>query len=1106
MHKSVFALCLLGLMMMLACGDSATEKTAQANSNKTASIDNLFSLKSVAECGIDFNNEIIENEVYNHILIDVIVHGGGVAVVDVNNDGLQDLFFAGNMVSDRLYLNKGNLKFEDISQSAGIENKTWSTAVAVADVNADGWQDIYVGKFIIDDPKQRRNALYINNKDNTFTESAAQYGIDDDGHCMAANFFDYDQDGDLDLYLGLEPYVLVHAKKLKLNQDDFSNKFFRNDGGVFTDVTEQAGLKNFNFTLSATVGDLNHDGYPDMYVTSDYEEPDHLYINNQDGTFTDRIHTQMKHISNFSMGSDIADFNNDGWPDIVVTDMAPEDNYRSKANMSGMNPKKFWNLANNGYHYQYMFNTLQMNNGNGAYSEIGHQAGIAQTDWSWATLLADYDLDGDKDLLITNGQLRDIRNKDYMKKVSHVIDSLTKKGTASEQMIDAISLIKYAPQEKLTNYLFFNKGDLGFDDKASKVGLEQATFTQGAVYADLDNDGDLDIVMNNMNDRAFVYENHAVEQMQNHYLSIKLKGQSNTNPYVYGAKVWVINGDDVQLQEVNPVRGYMSSVDPVLVFGLGEQQQAERVVVQWPGSKVTELNNVKADQRLTIEQSSGERKAANIYHINPPLFKDFTAQSKITYVHKENKFDDYKDEVLIPHRMSQLGPAAAKADVNGDGLEDVFIGGATAGLAGLYLQQSDQTMLATDNQLWKKEAIYEDIAAHFFDADGDGDPDLYVCSGGNEYMQGSPQLEDRLYINDGKGHFTKSNTIPSIRVSTGVVTSGDIDGDGDLDLFVGGRQLPQQYGYPVQSFLLKNENGRFVDATAQWVDGFEKLGMISDALLADFDGDNDLDLICAGEWTPIKVFLNDQGRFTEHTAASGLAKTNGWWNRLAMADMDNDGDLDIVAGNLGLNIKFKASEDQPFKAYIKDFDENGTNDVYLAYYDTKGLEVPVRGRQCSSEQMPYIVEEFENYDLFAKATLEEVLGDRIQGAVKQEAFLFESVYLENKGDASFSIHKLPAIAQTAPIFGLLLNDWDKDGHTDILLAGNYHQREVETTRSDAGVGQLLLGNGKGGFEPMPTYETGIYAAFDVKNLLSLENQSKPLLLVVNNDEGVQMYK
>lgn len=1095
------------LALMGSCGSADEKKSADGAG---ASIEGLFEVKSAEESGIDFTNMITENEEFNHILIDVVVNGGGVAVVDINNDGLMDIYFAGNMVNDKLYLNKGDLKFEDISASAGIEHDSWSTAVAVADVNNDGYQDIYVGKFIRKEEGKLKNHLYINNGDLTFTESAEAYGIADPGHCTAVNFFDYDVDGDLDLYVGNEPVVERHVKYDKNydygDKSRFTDRLFRNDNGTFTEVTKAAGLENFNFTLSATTGDVNHDGYPDLYVASDYEEPDYYYINNGNGTFTNQVHTAMRHISNFSMGVDIADYNNDGWPDIVVADMAPEDHYRAKANMGAMNPEKFWNLANNGYHHQYMFNTLQLNNGNGTYSEIGHMAKIAKTDWSWATLFGDYDLDGDKDLYIANGQLRDTRNVDYNRQVNETIEALSKTSDGRTQMVNSLELIDLAPQERLANYMFINDGNLRFSNKAESMGLTEKTFTQGAAYADLDNDGDLDLIVNNTNDRSFIYENLAADRNANNYLSVRLVGDSKANPYVYGAKVWIFTGDEIQLQEVAPTKGYMSSCDPVLLFGLGDAEKIDRLVVQWPGGNVTEMFDVEVDQRLSIEQQTGERRPANIYNINAPIFRQFTAESKLQFAHRENNYDDFKDEVLLPHRMSRLGPAAAAGDVNGDGLEDMYLGGAAGTPGQLFLQQADQTLVAAVSQPFQQDAASEDIHAHFFDADGDNDLDLYVTSGGNEFPAGAAELQDRLYINNGSGNFAKGNNLPGIRSSGGVATSGDLDNDGDLDLFIGGRQVPGKYGFPAESYLLRNEGGRFEDATSEVFPDFSKLGMVSDAVWGDIDGDNDDDLIVAGEWMPITVFKNEGGKFTDSTADLQLEHTTGWWNRLTLVDLDNDGDQDLIAGNVGLNIKFKASKKKPFKAFIKDFDENGTNDVYLAYYDYSGNMLPVRGRQCSSEQMDFILDDFPTYHDFAQASVTEVLEGRMDGAVELAAEEFQSMILRNDGQGNFSQEALPMIAQSFPVFGILVRDLNEDGHQDIVLAGNYYEREVETTRSDAGIGTILLGSESGAFEAIPAYETGLYAYLDVRNLVELKNQSQPLVVVVNNNEGVQVYK
>ncbi len=1073
----------------------------------------IFKKLNASESGISFNNEIVEDNTYNHILLDVVFNGGGVAVIDINNDGLQDIFFSGNMVNDRLYLNKGNLKFQDITKTSGIIQGDWSTGVTVADVNNDGLLDLYVGKFIKSDPEKRANHLYINNGDLSFTESAKKYGIADTGHCTAVNFFDYDKDGDMDLYVGNEPLVSRRAKKeIKRNKGDelkYSDRLFRNENNEkFIDVTKEAGILNYNYTLSATVSDLNNDGWLDIYVASDYEEPDYYYQNNQDGTFTNVIHKAMRHISNFTMGVDLADFNNDGWMDLYSADMAPADNYRSKANMSGMNPERFWSLANNGFHYQYMFNNLQLNNGTGTFSEIAQLSGTAQTDWSWATLFADFDNDGDKDLYVTNGQPKDTRNKDYINRRTEIIDSINNvhKKNSNSSGINSLLLTELAPYEKLANYMFVNQGDLTFDDEANNWGLLDKSWTQGAAYADFDNDGDIDIVTNNIDDPAFLYENRATQKNNNNFLKVKLQGNHGSNMLSHGAKVWIYINDEMQLLEVSTNRGYMSSNDPVLHFGLKDAKEVDRLVAIWPNGKGVELKNIKANQTLELFQKNGKTMTSPESLVKKKIFKDIASETQLGYVHKENKHDDFKSEVLIPHRMSQLGPTGATADVNGDGLDDIFLGGAAGQSAELYLQNKGNKFVKNNSQPWQKDKASEDLDALFFDADNDNDIDLYVVSGGNEFPEGSKLYQDRLYLNDGKGNFQKS-TLPKISSSGGVASAGDFDNDGDLDLFIGGRQTPNKYGFAPRSYLLINKDGKFIDQTEAISPELKSPGMVSDAIWMDVDNDEDNDLVMVGEWMPISIFINENGKLSNQTDQMGLANSTGWWNRIETADIDNDGDQDLIAGNLGLNIKFKASEEKPFTAKIKDFDENGSNDIYLAYYGTDGNQYPVRGRQCSSEQMPFIKEKFKTYNEFALASFDEVLGDLAEDAVTHEAKMFESVYIENQGNGNFTINKLPSIAQTFPTFGILPKDWNKDGHLDLLLAGNYYEREVETTRSDAGTGLLLTGDGKGNFHPVSAHKTGLLAYFDVRELLTVNNdRNKPIVFIMNNNLGMQVYE
>ena len=1110
MRNSCFLLATI--FILAACSPEKNKIPATTSSDKAQ----VFKLLSPEYTGVTFNNAIEENIYHNHLMTDVVYNGGGVGVIDVNNDGLMDLFFAGNQQSDRLYLNKGDLKFEDITESAGLINNTWSTSVSVADVNNDGWMDLYIGKYMDPNPENRRNVLYINNGDNTFTEKANAYGLDHPGYTTTANFFDYDKDGWLDLYLGIQPFVTNPDKMYGLEQvidkSEFTDRLYHNNGdGTFTDVSFQSGIANYSYTLSATVSDLNNDGWLDIYVGNDYDEPDYFFRNNKNGTFTDIARTALRHISNFSMGADLADFNNDGWTDICILDMVAPDNYRLKANMGGMNPDKFWALSNAGYHQQYMFNMLQLNNGTGTYSEIAHMAGISNTDWSWGPLWSDFDNDGDKDLLIANGLVKDIKNKDYKSELNYLLDSLVKTGTRKSNealALEAIQLSRLNPSFKLPNYIFTNLGDLNFKNNSQTWGMAQASWSNGAAYADLDNDGDIDVAINNIHDPAFIYENQSRQLNLGNYLQLELKGDRGNNHQSYGAKAWVYTGEKMQIQEVTPTRGYFSSSTPVLHFGLGNTDKVDKLIVKWPDGRTIEMQNVDANRRLSLAQADGKPGTLTISASEEPLLEYVVQNAGINHIFRENAFDDYAREVLLPHRMSTLGPCTASADVNGDGIEDFFMGGSAGNAAVLYLQTPYSTFVLGPADLWNAEKDYEDLHAHFFDADGDQDMDLYVVSGGNEFPVGAPQYQDRLYLNDGKGQFSKApGALPNMRHSGGVAKSGDLDGDGDLDLFVGGRQVPGKYGYPARSFILQNDQGRFSDITQQAGSELAQIGMVTDAQWLDWDKDSDLDLIVVGEWMPLSFFENEDGKLRDVTSEKGMEQTAGWWNRLEKADMDGDGDLDLVAGNLGLNIKYRASEEKPFRLYVKDFDDNGTNDVYLGYYDTDGICYPVRGRSCSSEQMPYVKKKYKNYDAFAQAPIEEVLGERKEGAIERACQLFETVYLENTGKGNFTIHKLPRAAQIAPTFGIACHDWNKDGHMDIALTGNYYHREVETVRSDAGSGCLLLGDGKGGFEALPPFRSGLLAVGDARSSeIVFDGNKQPMLLVANNGSFVQVFR
>jgi len=1110
LKKGLAPILLISLLLVACQSDQKDGDTSSVKNSTDIGALKLFDLQSPASSKVDFVNQITENDQVNFYNFDAMYQGAGVCIGDINNDGLPDIYFAGNQVENKLYLNKGNMVFEDISAKAGVHDASgWTTGVSMADVNGDGFLDIYVCRFLYNEPERLRNLLYVNKGDGTFVEQAQQFGISDTGYSIQASFFDYDKDGDLDLYVANQPANQTQLRQKLGNKKhyQFTDKFYRNNGNsTFTDVTEAAGIKNYSFSLSTSVSDIDGDGWPDIYVACDYEEPDFFYRNNRNGTFTNISHTALRHMSNFSMGVDIADFNNDGMMDIYTPDMVAADNVRLKTNMSGMNPKKFWSLVANGYHYQYMFNSLQVNNGNGTFSEIAQMSGVSNTDWSWSSLFADFDQDGYKDLMVSNGLMRDMRNNDFRIKVKQkMMEVQQQKATGAKVTpLKPADLIKLAPSHKISNYLFKNNGDLTFENKASDWGFDKKGWSQGAAYADLDQDGDLDIVLNNMNEVASIYKNTINENKGNNYLRLKLKGDK-ANPFSYGAVATLDFADGTkQVAEIYPVRGFLSASDPSLHFGLGSKKMVEKLTVNWNNNQELVVSNVKANQILELTQSNATGTRSNVSQSSSRYFEDYTASAGFNYMHQENQFDDYEREILLPYKLSTLGPKLAVADVNGDKLEDVFVAAAAGHSGSLFVQTSNGQFKPVGTAPWKGHARSEDTNAHFFDADGDGDADLYVTSGGNEFPKGSPLYQDRLYLNDGKGNFSKGK-LPPMLTSTGVASSSDIDGDGDLDLFVGGRQVPGSYGKIPESYMLINEGGTFKNATATLSPDIAAIGMVTDALWMDYDKDGKSDLIIAGEWMPITVFSYNGTILEKKTNIAGLENTSGWWNSLVMADFDKDGDLDLVAGNLGLNIKYKASKDQPFKLFAKDFDGNGTNDVYLGYYDTDGVCYPVRGRECSSQQMPFIKDEFKNYSSFANASIEEVLGKRKEGSAYREAQIFESVYLQNNG-GTFEVKALPMEAQISPVNGIVTLDVNKDGHLDMVTAGNYYQREIETTRSDAGVGSVLLGDGAGGFSAVPVAETGLGASGDVRDLALIEGGSGAFVVVANNEDLVQVFK
>ncbi len=1082
----------------------------------------LFTQIPASASGVDFVNQLDYDKDFNIYTYRNFYNGGGVAIGDVNNDGLMDIYFTANMKSNRLYLNTGNFQFEDITETAGVAGtRAWSTGVTMADVNGDGWLDIYVANSGDVEGDNKQNELFINQGgargtadslySPIFKEEAETYGIADQGYGTHASFFDYDKDGDLDLYLLNNSYRSIFDFNLKVDQrpirdEKGGDKFFKNEGGKFVDISEKAGIygSEIGFGLGVTVGDVNRDGWLDIFVSNDFFERDYLYINQRDGTFLEDLENQILSLSVASMGADMADINNDGMPEIFVTEMLPEGDDRFKTKMTFEDWDRYQLNAQNGYYHQFTRNVMQLNNGDGTFSEIWRMAGIEATDWSWGALMADYDNDGQKDLFISNGLSKDIIDQDYINFVSNeevVRQMISKEGVNYKKLIDTI------PSTLISNYLYKNQGDLEFINVAEAWGLATPSHSNGSAFADFDNDGDLDLVVNNVNSEAFLYKNEADQLLSDrHYLKVQLRG-TGLNPFAIGANVSLkAQGKTFYIENI-PIRGFQSSVDYRPNFGLGQISSIDTLRVEWPNGETSVRTQVAVDQTLLINQA--EEAKLNLPIANPlPGKPIFTEIQDSLYQHKENLFVDFKRDLLLYHMMSTEGPKIAKGDVNGDGREDFYVGGAAQSAGALFVQQANGSFVRSNERLFEQDKASEDIDCLFFDADQDGDQDLYVARGGNEFLLKSNTLVDQLYFNDGKGNFKRSaQFLPTFKMeSSACVAAADYDKDGDQDLFVGIRAVPGYYGVSANGYILNNDGkGKFTNVNKVVAPELVDLGMIKDVAWVDFDGDEDEDLVVVGEWMPISFFENKQGKFSKVDALDGNEFSAGWWNCIKTGDFDKDGDIDLVIGNHGLNSRFEASQQKPISIHVNDFDKNGTPDPVISQYN--GAEsYPMVLRHDLTMQLPALKRKYLKYVNYSQQKIEDIFTEeQLKGTVVKKAYNLRSSLLINQGNGTFEIKDLPKAAQLSPVFGLLVEDVDKDGKLDILLGGNLYGVKPEVGRYDANYGLLLKGKGDASFEVVKSQHSGFFVKGEVRDLVSIKQKDQSLLLVAKNNDFIQLF-
>ena len=1106
--KSIYFFSFILSFQLMSC-DSKTEN------NST-----LFELLSSEKTKIDFINNISYTNEFNIYTYRNFYNGGGVGLGDVNNDGLLDIYLTANQLPNRLYINKGNFVFEDVTETAKLSgNRAWSTGVSMVDINSDGWLDIYVCNSGDVYGDNRQNEFFINNGDGTFSENAEEMGLADSGLSTHAAFFDYDKDGDLDVYLLNNSFTAVSTfnfqKKLRDKRDQKGgDKLFRNDSGKFIDVSEKAGIfgSEIGFGLGVSVADLDKDGWLDLFISNDFFERDYIYMNNGDGTFSEDLENQMRSTSLSSMGSDVADITADGLPEIFVTDMLAKSDDRYKTTMTFENWDKYQYNLKNGYYRQNTRNTLHLNNGISfenklTFSEVGRLAGVEATDWSWSALITDFDNDGHKDLFVANGLAQDIHDQDYLNFIS---DEEIKKMIVKKNGVDYKKLVELVPVNRISNCVFAGDSNLGFKDVADSWGLDTPSHSSGSAYGDLDNDGDLDLIVNNINMPPFVYKNKSTELLkENNYLKVKLIGEKN-NINAVGAKVTIKSDEQIFYLEQSPIRGFQSTVDNIVHFGLGEISSIDSLIVDWYYGKRSVLTNISVNQTVVISESEAQKpEHKEEQNNNKSIFKNVSEIIDLDYLHVENTYVDFDRDRLLYHMRSTEGPKLDIGDVNNDGLMDFYIGGAKNSAGKLFLNIGQNKYKSSNADLFEKDKQSEDSQVVFFDADNDGDLDLYVSSGGVEYSSSSYALFDRLYINDGFGEYARSSQLlpTSNPESTSVVIPNDFDKDGDIDLFVGIRLKPGSIGVPQNGYILENNGkGEYKDVTLELAPEMIELGMITDAKWSDFDNDDDYDLIIVGEWMGIKLFENDNSNFTEISKDVGLKNTSGWWNRIVSSDIDNDGDIDFIVGNHGLNSRFKASVEAPISCYVNDFDNNGSIEQIVCNYN-EGKSYPLVLRHDLIKQLPHLKKKYVYYTNYKGQAIEDIFtSEELKNSIVHEVTMLESILLINNGDASFKIKPLPTESQFAPIYAISASDFDKDGVIDLVLGGNLYNVKPEIGSYDASYGQFLKGTGNGDFTVYSTVESGLFLDGEIRDFKIFSHKQNDLLVVSKNNSTVDFYQ